>query len=235
MAQEGARVVVADIRDGELAETTQRIKAAGGEAYSIRCDIGSEQQVVDMVAEAQDRLGGLDSLTTSAGVFTRGSVQDLTLHDWEMVLRVNLTGTFLCIREAIPPMLEAGGGSIVTIGSISSVVVGVGDTSACYKVSKAAVLQLTRTTAVEYAREGIRANCVCPGGVETPFSAHGEQLASMTTTIPTRDYPKLPGITPMGRQAKPEEIAAVVAFLVSDDASFITGSAILADGGYTSI
>jgi 3-oxoacyl-[acyl-carrier protein] reductase len=133
-------------------------------------------------------------------------------------------------------MLGAGGGSVVVVGSVASVVSARGSSSAAYKVSKAGVLQLARTIAVEYADRGIRANCVCPAGVQTEFEAHGaEDAARATTAAAEAAPPETAVLNLLGRRARPEEIAAVIAFLASDDSSFVTGAAIMADGGYTAV
>lgn len=146
LAAEGASVVVADVRP-QLAESAAlEIAAGGGTASWTECDIGDEDQVAEASRIAAERLQGLDTLVASAGIATRGVVHELSLSDWELVLRVNLAGVFLACKHAIPPMVEAGGGSVVTIGSVSSVVVGGGGSAASYKAAKGGVLQLTRSS-----------------------------------------------------------------------------------------
>jgi 3-oxoacyl-[acyl-carrier protein] reductase len=236
LASEGAAVAVTDVRAELAEEAAGEIRAAGGRAVAMGCDVTREERVREVVEETVTSLGGIDGLVLSAGTFTRGFVHETTLRDWDWVLRVNLTGMFLAAREAIPRMIDAGGGSIVTVGSIASVVSGAGSSSVCYKVSKAGVLQLTRTIAVEYAGRGIRANCVCPAGVEGRFEAHAEEDMALATTRTERTPDPNPAVRNLlGRRARPEEIAAVIAFLLSDDASFVTASAVMADGGYTAI
>lgn len=236
LAAEGARVVVADVRDHLAEETVALISDAGDEASWQHCDVADEEQVRTLMTDAVERLGGgLDVLVTSAGIGGgRGCVHELTHHDWQLVLAVNLSGTFLSCKYAIPGMLSAGGGSIVTISSVAGVVVSGGSTAA-YKASKAGVIQLTRQVAVEYAADGIRANCVCPGLVRTRLGEHNREIAHLRTTIATRPRLQRTVDAPIPRAADPAEIAGAVAFLASGDASFITGSVVLADGGFAAI
>lgn len=236
LASEGAEVVVTDLKSELAQDVADQIRQAGGQATALACDVSDEAQVRESVAAANSAMGGVDALVLSAGIFTRGYVHELTLDDWEWVLRVNLTGMFLMAREALPLLVAAGGGSLVTVGSVASVVSAAGSSAVSYKVSKAGVLQLTRTIAVEYADQGIRANCVCPAGVESQFEEHAEENALRATTQTDRRPSRVPVVRNLlGRRAQPEEIATVIAFLVSDEASFVTGSAVMADGGYTAI
>ncbi|HEX9767314.1 MAG TPA: SDR family NAD(P)-dependent oxidoreductase, partial [Nitriliruptorales bacterium] len=218
-AAEGARVAVSDVRADLAEEAAAQIRSAGGEALAIACDVAEEVQVAEAVGLVASELGGLDGVVASAGIVTGGRTHELTLDDWELVLRVNLTGVFLTLKHALPALVEAGGGSIVTIGSVSSVVIGAGGSAASYKAAKGGVLQLTRAVAVEYAGDGVRANCVCPGLVATNIAEHARELASRTTT-PLSPAPPIKMRPPLDRAADPSEIAGVVAFLLSDDASF---------------
>jgi NAD(P)-dependent dehydrogenase (short-subunit alcohol dehydrogenase family) len=152
---------------------------------------------------------------------------------WNLTLRVNLTGTFLVVRDGLAHLLAAGGGAIVTIGSIASVVAG--GYSSSYDASKGGVLQLTRAVAAEYADRGIRANCVLPGAVSTNLKAHSEESVGPRAGTGTRPSPPKRVDVPMNRHADPSEIAAVVSFLCSDDASFLTGGAVPVDGGHTAV
>ncbi|GIU84186.1 MAG: dihydroanticapsin 7-dehydrogenase [Acidimicrobiales bacterium] len=234
-ARLGAKVSLIDIRPALLREAAELVRAAGGEVWEFEADVAHEDRVTRAIEEAADRMGGIDGVVVCAGVATEGRLHDLTLHDWNLVISVNLTGAFLTIRAALPHMIEAGGGSVVTIGSVSSVVIGSGGSAASYMASKGGLLQLTRAVAVEYARWGIRANCVCPAGVRTNMGRHSGELAAITTTRSEHDPPSFRIEPPIAGPADPEDVASVVAFLLSSASSFMTGSAVMVDGGYTAI
>ncbi|MDP2920332.1 MAG: SDR family oxidoreductase [Dehalococcoidia bacterium] len=235
LAQEGARVMVGDIRTELAEETAKMVRASGGVASFVHCDVASEADVEAMTDKTIKELGGPDILVAAAGTSTRGGIHELSLADWEHVVRVNLTGQFLCARAALRHMINHGGGNIITIGSISSVVIGAGGSAASYKASKGGVLQLTRAIAVEYAHKGVRANCVCPGAVATNLGKHSREESVKWTSVLKDDARAYKFDVPIARRADPMEIANVVAFLASDESSFMTGSAVMADGGYTAI
>lgn len=233
LAAEGAAVAVVDARAEAAEAVGDELRAAGATALALVADVGDERSVADAVARAVAAFGGLDTVVAAAGI-ARGSTStdELTLEDWETSIRVNLTGVFLTIKHTVPHLVAAGGGSIVTIGSVASLVAA--GRSVGYDASKGGVLQLTRFVAVEYVDQGIRANCVCPGPVATDLGANTEALYGAQARPRVR-----PASTridrPMARPGEPSEIAKVVAFLASDDASFVTGTYVAADGGYTAI
>ncbi len=192
----------------------------------MTADVATEDGARRIVEAAVSRYGALDVLFNNAGIFPAddGGVLDTPPDTWETVLRVNLTGVWLCSRAAIPAMLESGGGSIVNVASFVALV-GAATAQVAYTASKGGVLAFTRELAVEYARQGIRANALCPGPVDTPLLA--ELMAD-----PDRRQRRLVHI-PMGRLARPEEIARAALYLASDESSYVTGSALVVDGGIT--
>ena len=234
LAREGTRIIIGDVRDKEAQSTAELVRQNGGEAVAMHCDIGDESQVEAMAKMALATYGSIDVLVANAGISTRAPLHELELEDWERVIRVNLTGTFLCVRAALRYMFAHNGGTIVTIGSVQSLVYS-GSGAASYKASKGGILMLTRDIAAEYGDFNIRANCVCPGWIDTDMQAHmAEESPSWVskTALQARTYPIE---SPIRRPANPMEVANVVAFLASDESSFMTGAAVMVDGGYTSI
>jgi NAD(P)-dependent dehydrogenase (short-subunit alcohol dehydrogenase family) len=230
LAAEGSAVAVLDVRAGAASPVVAEIEESGGKAVALTADVRDEEAVLGATAEAVASLGGLDIVVACAGIVSTGATDAMSLEQWELMIGVNLTGVFLTLKHALPALVESGRSSIVTIGSVASLVAA-GRTPA-YDASKGGVLQLTRAVAVEYAERGVRANCVCPGVVATNLAASSRSLnAPVASDVGpwTRLRP------PQPRAADPAEIASVVAFLCSDDASFVTGAAIAADGGYTAI
>ena len=225
-AAEGAKVVVADVVATNAAEVAAGIVGTGGEAVAVSVDVSDEAQVATMVHAAVENYGGLHVLFNNAGIFPDddGGVLDTPPETWQKVMEVNLKGVWLGCRAAVPAMLASGGGSIVNVASLVALV-GAATAQIAYTASKGGVLAMTREIAVEYARQGIRANSLCPGPIETPLLA--ELLSD-----PARRQRRLVHI-PVGRFGRPEEIARAALFLASDDASFVTGSALVVDGGIT--
>jgi 3-oxoacyl-[acyl-carrier protein] reductase len=229
LAEQGASVAALDVRGDALTPALEAIALAGS-AIGTVCDVSDEHSVTTAMRSAAAELGGLDTVVTAAGIARPSRLDELSLAEWETVLRVNLTGTFLVIKCALPALLKAGGGAIVTVGSVCSLVAG---TSASYDASKGGVLQLTRAVAAEYADRGIRANCVCPGWVDTSLRENSQRLHGPMRGSEVATYDRVR--VPLERHAAPSEIASVVAFLCSDEASFMTGAAVPVDGGYTAI
>lgn len=225
-AAEGAKVVVADVIADHAGSVADEIVANGGSALAVAVDVSDESQVEAMVAAAVNDFGGLQVLFNNAGIFPDddGGVLDTPPDTWQRVMEVNLKGVWLGCRAAVPAMLASGGGSIINVASFVALM-GAATAQIAYTASKGGVLAMTRELAVEYARQGIRANSLCPGPIETPLLA--ELLAD-----PERRQRRLVHI-PIGRFGRPEEIAQAALFLASDDASFITGSALVVDGGIT--
>jgi NAD(P)-dependent dehydrogenase (short-subunit alcohol dehydrogenase family) len=225
-ASEGANVAIVDIRIEEAEVVAQECSDLGGRSLAYEADVSDEQQVTDVIARIVGDFGGIDVLHSHAGRLRAGTVGETTLEEWNRTMSVNVTSMFLVVRAVSPIMQASGGGAIVTTGSISGVF---GEPAlAVYTASKAAVVNLTRSLAIDFASLGIRVNCVCPGWVDTGFNnpqfEHDNLTDDDIETLIKRTVP-------MGRQGLPEEMAAAVAFLASDDASYITGQTLLVDGG----
>jgi len=223
LADEGCQVLCADI-DAAAAEAAAT--KIGGGAVSHATDVSDEGQVIGMVAACAAEFGGVDKLVSNAGVVHFASITETTVEDFDRVLRINLRGAWLCTKHAAPSMIERGGGAIVNMSSLGGLV-GAGGTAA-YGMSKAGVIHLSRITAAELRSANVRSNALLPAFVDTPM-----QQTAMTMFDEALGEG---GANTMigrlqGRMAGPEEMAGVVAFLLSDDASMINGTAQLADGG----
>jgi NAD(P)-dependent dehydrogenase (short-subunit alcohol dehydrogenase family) len=222
-AAEGASVVVADIRGAKAEETVALIEAAGGRAVACAANVATPADVERMVATAVDTFGGLHALFNNAGTIRPGTAVELSPEDWDLVMAVNVRSVFLGAKYAVPVMAAGGGGSIVSTASVSGLA---GDPkSVVYSASKAAVINLTRSLAVDHARDHIRVNCICPGAIDTP------PVERMLSQPEAKE--RMVRAHPLGRIGQPEEIAAAAVWLSSDEASFITGQAIVVDGGLT--
>jgi 3-oxoacyl-[acyl-carrier protein] reductase len=232
LAAQGAAVAAADVREDAVNRVVAELGSDEVVVAGAACDVGDEASVTATVEAAVDRLGGLDAVVAAAGITRPGNSHQLSLDDWQTVIGVNLTGVFLTLKHALPQLIAAGGGTIVTIGSVASLVAA--GRASSYDASKGGVLQLTRSIAAEYADRNIRANCVCPGVVATSLTENSERLYG-PWGAPRDRLPASLVRAPMDRAAHPNEIAAVVAFLCSDASSFITGAAVPVDGGYTAV
>jgi NAD(P)-dependent dehydrogenase (short-subunit alcohol dehydrogenase family) len=221
----GAAVAVVD-RDAKRGEEKIReIKAEGGKLRFYAADVSRSGEVEKLIRQIVDELGGIDVLISNAGIQRYGTVTTISEAEWDEVMSVNLKSAFLLAKHAIPAMIQRGCGSMVMTGSVQSV--GAQRNSVHYVVSKHGLLGLTRSIALDYAKQNIRANCVLPGAVDTPMlrwsaakDPHPEKVLEACDRIHLR-----------GRMGQPEEVARVIAFLASDLASFVTGSAVMVDGG----
>jgi len=224
LAARGAHVTLADINVDAAAQVASEIERDGGKALPVRIDVADPVSVEEAVRRATREGGGLDLAVNAAGITgTLMPCADFAMADWERVMGINLTGTFLCMRAQIAAMLRKGGGAIVNVSSImgSHAIPG----AVAYAASKHGVEGLTKAAALDYAHQGIRINAVAPGYVDTPM------IAGRKASV----HDKIVAMHPMGRIAQPEELARVVVFLLSQDASFVTGSIHLADGGFSAL
>ena len=222
-AEEGAQVIIGDMLEEEGRKVEAEINEAGGECVFVSLDVRSEEAWQNAVNEAVSRYGKLDILVNNAGIYRAHNVEETTSDEWDQVMDINAKGVFLGTKHAIPAMRDAGGGSIVNISSVAGLV-GSRATSA-YNASKGAVRLLTKSTSIQYASDGIRANSVHPGTIETPMTEGFLADPSMRQDRMDR--------TPIGRLGKPEDVAYGALFLASDEASFMTGSELVIDGGRT--
>lgn len=224
-AAEGASVAGFDQQDPE-GDFWAEIEAGTKHSFFMRGDVEDEAALETFVADASRVLGGADGLVNCAGIGGGGPVHLVDTEDWARVLGVNLTGTFLACKKVLPLLLEGGGGSVVNIASIEGIEGFEG--GSVYNASKGGVVLLTRNMAMDYARRGIRVNCVCPGFIETPLA---EDVLGMEAMRPIRE--RIADAHQLGRFGKPEEVSNGIVFLLSDESSFITGHSLVIDGGFT--
>jgi meso-butanediol dehydrogenase/(S,S)-butanediol dehydrogenase/diacetyl reductase len=224
---EGARVVIADRDAVRVERAAKDLRQAGLDVIGLTVDVTSEASVKDLLARVAAERGRLDILFTSAGVLVSGSVVETSLEDWQRTLAVNLTGTFLCAKYAVPLMVAGGGGSIVLMSSTSGLVAE--QATAAYCASKGGIVMLGRQMALDFARDGIRVNVVCPGWIDTPFNDPAVERSGGVEAL----APFIDAMVPIGRQGQPDEVADVVVFLASERSRLMTGSVVVADGGLT--
>jgi NAD(P)-dependent dehydrogenase (short-subunit alcohol dehydrogenase family) len=224
LAEEGARVTCVDLREDAVRDTVEEI---GDAAFAVAADISDDAQVRAYTDGTVERWGKLDVVFNNAGVNLPTVFHEATDELIDRTLDVNVKGTIFGCRAATPHMLKTGGGSIINTGSVNSIVSE--PYLSIYAASKGAILMLSKGIALDYAKQNIRCNCLCPGWVDTPINyAHAEMLGGLEQVYATID-----SFQPVGRPGNPREIANVVLFLASDESSFVTGSAVVADGGMT--
>lgn len=228
LAELGAAVVVADIAEDGLKETAESVRASGGTAEAVPTDVSDEASVQHLAETAAGALGGIDVVVNVAGLQRSAAVDETPAEQWDHHLAVNARSCFFTAKHMVPHLRRSSGGSFVTVASIAALK-GIPGLTA-YAASKGAVVSFTRALAIEVAPDGIRANCLCPGWVDTPFNdpviafmggrdAHREMVAASV---------------PLGRQGEPPEMAEMIVFLASDSSRYLTGQALVVDGGITS-
>ena len=230
-AQQGAHVVLADIREDAAQRVATEIQEAGGSTRVQQLDVAEESQMKAAIEQIAAVEGRLDILVNNAGISHVGNILETSLEDWERVMRVNARGVFLCAREGVRQMLaqSPNGGTIINMSSVAATI-GI-ELRLPYCASKGAVLALTRSIAIDFATRRIRCNAICPGTVQTPF-VEG-YLARNFAGHEDEVRQQLHARQPVGRMGRPDEIAHAALYLASDEAAFVTGSALVIDGGWT--
>ncbi len=228
-AREGASVALADVNAEALNKTMRALESAGGSGLAALADVSRGEDARRIACDAVDQFGGIDYLVASAGIQTYGTVVDTDEDTWDRTLSVNLKGVYLAAKYCIPEMIKRGGGAIVNVASVQGLQSQ--PNVAAYAASKGALIAMTRTMALDHAKDGIRVNSLCPGSIDTPllrFAADTYCPDDPQSAI--EEWGKLHAL---GRVGQPEEMANVALFLVSDAASFMTGATVVADGGLT--
>ncbi|MBI2237182.1 MAG: glucose 1-dehydrogenase [Actinobacteria bacterium] len=226
-AAEGAAVGVVDIRADAAEAAAAGIREAGGRAIAVAADVSRPEDAERLVWETAEAFGALHILHNNAGVLLPGTVVTLPVEDWQRTLAVNVTGAFLCSKYAVPHLIDGGNGSIINTASSAGLVAE--KNIAAYCASKGALVMLTKQMALDFARDGVRVNCLCPGWIDTPFNDPViEEAGGREALEPFIDW-----FVPMGRQGTPEEVARAALFLASDDSSLVTGHTLVVDGGLT--
>jgi NAD(P)-dependent dehydrogenase (short-subunit alcohol dehydrogenase family) len=226
-AREGARVAVVDKNPQQGEAVIRQLQQSGQEAFLVPTDVSREADVRSMAERVGERWGRIDILVNNAGIYLQGDVTQTSAEDWGHILGVNLTGAFLCIKYAVPLMVNNGGGVIVNVASEAGLVGIKGQVA--YNVSKGGMIALTRSCAVDLAEKGIRVNCVCPGTTDTPLVREAVSRAS----DPVAARRRLETIRPLNRLGTPDEIASAILYLASSEVAYATGAILSVDGGYT--
>jgi NAD(P)-dependent dehydrogenase (short-subunit alcohol dehydrogenase family) len=231
LISDGYRCVCVDIRPELLVELRDAVGRPGETSLYLRCDLGRPNEVGELL-KAVEAIPVFDAVVIAAGTTMEGNVDETSFHDWRRIHAVNVDAAFL-ILHALLGRVAAPGGAIVGIGSVSAQVIGAGGGAAAYEASKAGFTQLLRAIAFEHSSRGIRANVVSPGRIETNLGKHRrEDEQSVYTSRPSKVRPRGIKPIPLGRSGRPEEVARLVRFLISEDSAYITGAVIPIDGGY---
>ena len=227
-AREGARVVVSDVNVAGGEETVRLVRAAGGEATFQAADVAHAAAVETLLQTTVRTYGGLHVLYNNAAIWDRGGldnyVTELSEEGWDTIMAVNLKGVYLCCKYGIPALIDAGGGSVINTASAAGLI-GSRNRSHAYSATKGGVIALTRAMAIAYARQGVRVNAICPGGVDTPM------IAPILDT--TERQQRFAAAHPLGRLGTPEDIAYFALYLAADESSWVTGGIFPIDGGVT--
>jgi 2-deoxy-D-gluconate 3-dehydrogenase len=225
LAKQGAKIAVTDINIADCQKTVEEIKSTGGEAMAYKMDVTNAIEINQVIDEVVKQFGRLDILVNNAGIFHTKPALEITEKEWDETIGVNLKGEFLCAQRSAKEMAKGKWGRIINIASIASGGVGIGIEDAVhYTASKGGIIGMTETLAVEWAHLGINVNAVAPGIIDTPMISEAEFTEEEKNGMATR--------VPLGRMGRPEEVSAVIAFLASEESSYITGTTIYVDGGW---
>ena len=226
LAEAGADVAIVDINlEGAEAVAKEIADATGSKTIAIRCDVTNQEDVEAMVAEVAGTYGKLDACFNNAGICLNVPAEEMTFEQWNKVININLNGVFLCATAAGRVMLKQGYGSIINTASMSGHIVNVPQPQCAYNASKAGVSMLTKSLAIEWAKKGVRVNCISPGYIGTDLTLNSEALKPLIE--------QWNAMAPMGRLGRPEELQSIVVYLAGDTSSFTTGSDIIVDGAFT--
>ena len=226
LAEAGADVAIVDVNlEGAEAVAKEIADATGSKTIAIRCDVTNQEDVEAMVAEVAGTYGKLDACFNNAGICLNVPAEEMTFEQWNKVININLNGVFLCATAAGRVLLKQGYGSIINTASMSGHIVNVPQPQCAYNASKAGVSMLTKSLAIEWAKKGVRVNCISPGYIGTDLTLNSEALKPLIE--------QWNAMAPMGRLGRPEELQSIVVYLAGDTSSFTTGSDIIVDGAFT--